>query len=139
MAKKLNMKNLNMQKVSIIFGGNFLRGIHWDSQNLNYRVPKGPKWGFFEKKFQKKKFFSKKIFFSKKFSKFFRKFWKFLKNCHLKMQKKSIFRKNWWVTKTTWGHFFPHQNHLEGKIGKAPLQHLWYRYQFMVVVNNVIC
>ena len=50
--------------VSIISGGNFLRGIHWDSQNLNYRVPKGPKWGFFEKKFQKKFFFKKNFFWN---------------------------------------------------------------------------
>ena len=62
----MNIKHLNMQKVSIISGGNFLRGIHWNSQNWDYRVPKGSKWDFLEKNFQKKFFLQKfsKIFFS---------------------------------------------------------------------------
>ena len=55
----MNIKHLNMQKVSIITGGNFLRGIHWNSQNWDYRVPKDTKWDFLEKNFQKKCFFQK--------------------------------------------------------------------------------
>ena len=70
--------------------------------------------------FWKKIFFSKKIFFFQKIFKNFRKFWKFLKNCHLKMQKKSIFRENWWVTKTTWGHFLPSPKPPGGQNPKRP-------------------
>ena len=81
----------------------------------NFFLPKK----YFLKNFCKKFFFQKNFFFKKNFQNF-SKISKIFENCRIKMQKKSIFRENWWVTKNTWGHFSPHQNHLEGKIGKGP-------------------
>ena len=43
-----------------------------------------------------------------------------MKNCHLKMQKKSISGFFDGLPKPPEAIFSPHQNHLEAKIGKAP-------------------
>ena len=70
-------------------------------------------------KFFEKNFFPKQFFFQKNFQNFFKNFenlWKL----SLKNAKKSIFWENWWVTKTTWGYFFPSPKPPGGKIRKGP-------------------
>ena len=76
---------------------------------------------FWQKKISPKIFLQ--IFFSKNFfnsPKIFWKFWKFLKIVAYNA-KKSIFRKNWWVTKTTWGYFSITNATSRAKSEKAPL------------------
>ena len=66
------------------------------------------------------KHFFQKNFFFKKISKRFSKILKNFEDCRLKMQKKSIFRENWWVTKTNWGHLLPSPKPPGGKNRKRP-------------------
>ena len=73
---------------------------------------------FVKKILSKKKFFPKNLFFKKKFT-ICLKILKHFENCSLRMQKSRFFGRNWWVTKTTWGHFFHHPNHLEGFFRKG--------------------
>ena len=67
-----------------------------------FEAPKAPR------KFEKCYFFIEKSIFRRNIKDFwnffFKNFWHFLKIVAWKW-KKSIFRKKWWVTKTTWGHF----------------------------------
>ena len=72
---------------------------------------------FLQKIFFKKNFFSKKNFFFKKIYKIVSKIFK---NCRLKMQKSRFSGKIDGLLKPPEGIFSPHQNHLEGKIGKGP-------------------
>ena len=75
---------------------------------------------FFQKILLQKFVFQKKNFFFQKFFQILLKILIFFENYSSKMQKKSIIGENWWVTKTTWGHFFPSTKPPGGKITKSP-------------------